>query len=153
MLSACNSSSLILVPDVYTCLSTPHLMRSPELVVDEAIRLTMISSVSKGLPRQFLLIWLNILCSILFHFEVPGGKCETSIIKPSSFANPCSSVFQSLHLLPLLPPPSVVINNRLAFGKRILPISFHQVRIDCTANTAVSLLIPTLTEPSLFAIS
>ncbi len=35
---------------------------------------TMISSVSKGRPRQFLLIWLNILCSILFHFEVPGGK-------------------------------------------------------------------------------
>jgi hypothetical protein len=32
-------------------------------------------------------------CSILFHFEVPGGRWHTVICRPVSAANAVSSVF------------------------------------------------------------
>ena len=28
---------------------------------------------ASGLPRQFCVVWQNSRCSILFHFDVPGG--------------------------------------------------------------------------------
>ena len=59
---------------------------SPVEVAVALIRLTIISTVSNGLPRQFLLIKANIRCSILFHLLVPGGKWDTWIVKPVSFA-------------------------------------------------------------------
>lgn len=107
----------------------------------------MISSVSSGRPRQFFEIWLKSLCSILFHFDVPGGKWETWISSPDSFANPCRLVFQSLFLLPLLPPPSAVIISFLASGYRSFPILTHQLRMLLTAKAPVSALNPTFTSP------
>jgi frataxin-like iron-binding protein CyaY len=45
--------------------------------------------------RQFIEIWLNSRCSILFHFEVPGGKWHTVTSRPVSAVNLASSVFQA----------------------------------------------------------
>jgi hypothetical protein len=53
----------------------------------------------------------------------------------------------------LLPPPSAAITRCLASGYRTRPISCHQRRIVCTAKAAVSLSIPTLTQPAFAAIS
>jgi len=52
---------------------------------------------------------LHSRCSVLFHFEVPGGKWLTEIASPVSMASFCSSVFQRLVRLPLPPPQSAVI--------------------------------------------
>jgi hypothetical protein len=41
--------------------------------------LTITSRVSSGLPRQLVEMKLNSRCSILFHFDVPGGKWQTVI--------------------------------------------------------------------------
>ena len=60
-----------------------------------AIRLTMTSWLVSGRPRQFIEIWLNSRCSILFHLEVPGGKWQTVISSPVSAARRASSVFHS----------------------------------------------------------
>jgi len=38
------------------------------------MRLTMVARLSRGRPRQFLLIKETLRCSILFHLLVPGGK-------------------------------------------------------------------------------
>src|SRR3954449_6997488 len=48
----------------------------------------------------------NSRCSILFHFEVPGGRWCTAISMPSSVARPYNSRFHSRTREPLLPPPS-----------------------------------------------
>ncbi len=40
-------------------------------------------------------MWENSLCSILFHFEVPGGMWQTVMSKPVSAARAASSVFQA----------------------------------------------------------
>jgi len=40
------------------------------------------------LARQFFEMKLNRRCSILFHFEVPGGKWQTEIASPVSAARP-----------------------------------------------------------------
>jgi hypothetical protein len=37
-----------------------------------------------GWPRQLRAMKLNRRCSILFHFEVPGGKWQTLICRPIS---------------------------------------------------------------------
>jgi hypothetical protein len=34
---------------------------------------TMTSWLVSGLPGQFMVIWDNSRCSIVFHFDVPGG--------------------------------------------------------------------------------
>ena len=46
--------------------------------------LTTTAWLSRGLPRQFSVMWQNILCSILFHLLVPGGKWHTVIFKCNS---------------------------------------------------------------------
>ena len=61
-------------------------------------------------------MWQNSRCSILFHLLVPGGKWQTEISKPVSFARRCISNFHRRTLAPLLPPLSAVINNWLALG-------------------------------------
>src|SRR4051812_22411317 len=38
---------------------------------------TMTSWLVRGRPRQFMEMWENNRCSILFHFEVPGGRWHT----------------------------------------------------------------------------
>jgi hypothetical protein len=30
-------------------------------------------AIGQGRPRQFCVMWQNMRCSILFHFDVPGG--------------------------------------------------------------------------------
>lgn len=64
--------------------------RQPALrVVVLPMRLTMTSWMIKGFPRQFMLMWLNMRCSVLFHLLVPGGKWNTDRRNPDSFANLC----------------------------------------------------------------
>src|SRR3954453_4327815 len=48
-------------------------MRSPASVVVPPIRLTTTSRLTKGRPRQLLVMWQTIRCSILFHLLVSGG--------------------------------------------------------------------------------
>ena len=40
-------------------------------------------------------MWLNNRCSILFHFEVPGGKWHTVTARPVSAASRASWVFHA----------------------------------------------------------
>ena len=43
----------------------------------------IVSWLVRGLPRQFLVIWENRRCSILFHLLVPGGRMRRlQIAKP-----------------------------------------------------------------------
>ena len=46
---------------------------SPLLVVVAPINSTTARRLVSGRPRQFCVIWQNSRCSILFHFDVPGG--------------------------------------------------------------------------------
>ena len=45
----------------------------PFLVVVAAINSTTADRLVSGRPRQFCVMWQNRRCSILFHFDVPGG--------------------------------------------------------------------------------
>jgi hypothetical protein len=60
-----------------------------------AIVLTTTSWLVSGRPRQFSVMYENSRCTILFHFEVPGGKWQTVISSPVSAANAASSLFQT----------------------------------------------------------
>jgi hypothetical protein len=42
-------------------------------VVIAAISSTIVMRSTSGRDRQFWVMWQNRRCSILFHFEVPGG--------------------------------------------------------------------------------
>ena len=55
----------------------------------------MTSWLVSGRPRQFMVMWENSRCSILFHFEVPGGKWQTVISSPVSAARAASSAFHA----------------------------------------------------------
>ena len=57
--------------------------------------LTMTSWLASGRPRQFMVMWENSRCSILFHLEVPGGKWQQVISSPVSAASAASSAFQA----------------------------------------------------------
>src|SRR5271156_2360048 len=57
--------------------------------------------------------------------------------------------FPQPHRAPFEPPQSAVIVSSLACGYRSRPIPSSQRRIEATANSAVSLVIPTLTQPAL----
>jgi hypothetical protein len=46
---------------------------SPVRVVVAAMLFTMTSWLVSGLPRQFMVMWENSRCSILFHLDVPGA--------------------------------------------------------------------------------
>jgi hypothetical protein len=85
-------------------------------VVVPAIGLTTTSWPVSGWPRQFNEIWLNSRCSILSHFDVPGGKWQTVIASPVWVARSASSRFHSRSRYPLEPPPSAVISSRSAVG-------------------------------------
>ncbi len=60
-----------------------------------AIVWTTTSWLVRGRPRQFMVMWLNSRCSILFHFDVPGGKWQTVITSPVSAARAASSLFHT----------------------------------------------------------
>jgi len=78
---------------------------------DGAIRLTMTSWLTSGLPRQFFVMKEYRRCSILFHLLVPGGKWQTEISSLVSSASFCSSTFHNRTRDPLLPPLSAVIKS------------------------------------------
>ena len=86
------------------------------MVVVAAMVSTTTSWVSRGRPRQFMVIAENIRCSILFHLEVPGGRWHTVIRSPVSAASWASWVFHSRSREPLVPPQSAVISSRSASG-------------------------------------
>ena len=146
-------SSVIFVPRLYSFRVCSALMARPLSVFGLAIKLTMISVVCNGFPRQFILMDANILCSILFHLLVPGGKWETYTFILKSFANFCSSTFHSLLCTPLLPPPSAFINNAGTAPYLCDPITSHHLLMLSTAKAAVSWLIPTFTKPSFAVMS
>ena len=56
---------------------------------------TMTSWLVSGRPRQFIVMWENSRCSILFHLEVPGGKWHTVISSPVSTARAANSAFHA----------------------------------------------------------
>ena len=49
----------------------------------------------QGRPRQFMEMWENSRCSILFHLLVPGGRWQTVMARPVLAARAASPVFQS----------------------------------------------------------
>ncbi len=55
----------------------------------------MTSWLVSGRPRQFIEMWQNSRCSILFHLEVPGGRWQTVMDSPVSAERAASSVFQA----------------------------------------------------------
>src|SRR3954463_10850907 len=80
-------------------------MVNPAAVVVLPIRFTTTARLVKGRPRQFLVMWQNIRCSILFHLLVPGGKWHTLTFNPVSLASSCNATFHRRLRLPWLPPP------------------------------------------------
>jgi hypothetical protein len=61
-------------------------------------------------------MWQNNRCSMRFHFDVPGGKWQTVMVRPVSSASAASSVFHARVRYPLEPPASAVISSRFALG-------------------------------------
>ena len=78
--------------------------------------LMMTSWLVSGRPRQFMVMWENSRCSILFHLEVPGGKWQQVISSPVSAARAASPAFHARVRYPLEPPASAVISSRRAAG-------------------------------------
>ena len=62
----------------------------------------------QGLPRQFLLMWLNIRCSYLVPLRGPWRQVRDVDLQPRPLDSCCSDLFHRRFLLPLLPPPSHV---------------------------------------------
>src|SRR6476659_10157041 len=122
------SAFVYLTPIGYSAVSRTHCTVRPVMVVVAAMRSTITWWLIKGRPRQFMVIWENSLCSILFHLLVPGGRWQTVTRRPVSAANFAISIFQALTLDPLEPPPSAQINNRSASGYRALPMVSHQLQ-------------------------
>ena len=89
----------LLVGDLDACgvvpVSSSAVTVSPVRVVVAAMVLTMTSWLVRGLPRQFIEMWLNSRCSILFHLLVPGGRWHTVMVSPVSSARRANSVFHS----------------------------------------------------------
>jgi hypothetical protein len=96
--------------------SSSALTVSPVRVVVAAMVFTMTSWLVSGRPRQFIEMWENSRCSILFHLDVPGGRWQTVICRPVSAAKAASPVFHSRVRYPLDPPPPAVISSRRASG-------------------------------------
>ena len=46
---------------------------SPVDVAVAEISSMMVRTLVRGLPRQFMVMKLNMRCSMRFHFDVPGG--------------------------------------------------------------------------------
>jgi hypothetical protein len=57
----------------YVLVSSSQRMVRPVVVVVLAMSSTTARRLVRGMARQFCVMWQNMRCSILFHFEVPGG--------------------------------------------------------------------------------
>src|SRR4030095_9998522 len=104
MWTAASCSLLTFRPVEYWLVSRAAVILRPVLVVVFPIKLTMTERLSRGLPRQLLVIWQNIRCSILFHLLVPGGKWQTEIRRGRLSARPRSPPFPNTAQRVLLPP-------------------------------------------------
>jgi len=63
-----------------------------------------------------MVIWLNSRCSILFHFDVPGGRWQT-VTCQAGVGGECSELdFQARTREPLEPPPAAQVSNRSALA-------------------------------------
>ena len=95
------------------------------------------AAVIRGRARQVRVMRQNSRCSILFHFDVPGGKCMTVIASPVSAASsrepglPKAADAQELD-----PPASQVTSSPPGAGvaQAALPSS-HQRRTDARPRT------------------
>ena len=72
--NSANRALLTVTPNGYEVVSSSASTRSPVRVLVEAMVLTTTSWLVSGRPRQFIVMWENSRCSILFHFEVPAGS-------------------------------------------------------------------------------
>ena len=70
-----------------------------------------------------------------------------------SFAKSCNFNFHNFTRTPLLPPESAFIYIHFASGYVSRPILYHHLFMLSIANSAVSLLMPTLTNPAFFIMS
>src|ERR1700677_625067 len=112
MLRVAISASPTLMPFSYRLLSSSQRTVRPVLVVVAAINSTTASRLVRGRPRQFCVIGQNRRCSILFHFDVPGAQCLTTMVVSVLSANFSSPTCHSRTREPLDPPPSQVIIRR-----------------------------------------
>lgn len=55
----------------------------------------MTSWLVSGRPCQFMEMRENSRCSILFHFEAPGGMWQSVMSRPVPAARTASSIFQA----------------------------------------------------------
>jgi hypothetical protein len=81
------SASETVTPMGYPRRSSLALTVSPVIVRTLPMSCTTVSWSTSGRPRQFSVILQKSRCSILFHLDVPGGKCETLIVRPVRSAN------------------------------------------------------------------
>jgi len=89
---------------------------SPAAVVVAAMVSMMTWWLASGRARQVRVMWQNSRCSILFHFDVPGGKWQTVISSPVSAASAASSDFHARLRWSLDPPASQVTSSRRVPG-------------------------------------
>lgn len=68
---------------------------SPAAVVVAAMVSMMTWWLASGRARQVRVMWQNSRCSILFRFDVPGGKWQTVISSPVCAASVASSAFHA----------------------------------------------------------
>ena len=80
------------------------------------MRLTIVSYVRSGRPRQLMEMKEKSRCSILFHLLVPGGKWLTRNDRPSLSASCCNEYFQARARTLLLPPASAVMKTSRVSG-------------------------------------
>jgi hypothetical protein len=66
--------SLIVTPVEYWLVSSSAWTVRPVRVVVAAMVLPMTSWLVRGRPVQLRQMWQNSLCSMVFHYDVPGGK-------------------------------------------------------------------------------
>src|SRR6266446_625947 len=75
------------------------------------------------------------------------GRRVTVMESRVSFERRCNSFFHSLFRTPFEPPPSDVMRSSRAPSYNVFPTVFHHLRMDSTANAAVSWSTPTFTKP------
>ena len=93
----------------------------------------------------------NNRCSILFHFDVPGGKCDTCISSPVVSANSASCVFHRCSFEPLLPPPSQLTGTEI-YKSGILVDIVYTVWRNSTKFFDQKIMIQNLTRIILFPV-
>src|SRR5437764_822743 len=127
----------------------------PVRVVVAAIVLATTAWLSSGRPRQFMLMWENSRCSILFHFRVPGARRTTVLVGPGSSPRPPDSDLRRpvVDVLELgIPVGMLAPFDHLGVGLQPVPARLEQLahrarrhrnpcRVNCSASFAVDLFV------------